>query len=133
MSAGNLTIELGWPSPRLSPNARGSHWPRTHAAKLAREEAFYATRAAMGAQLGPTVTKLDHDGHSAVILRQIAHPPDKRDRDRDGVDSRLKAHRDGIADATGINDKHFRPTGIEWGEPVPGGRVVVELALATGA
>lgn len=132
MSAGTITLTIGWPDKALSQNARGSHWPRTRAAKKAREEAFYATRAAMGAQLGPTVTKLSHDGHSDVLLRQVAHPPDKRSRDRDGIDARLKPHRDGIADATGINDRFFRPTGVEWGEPVPGGRVVVTIDLPEG-
>jgi crossover junction endodeoxyribonuclease RusA len=127
---GNLRIELSWPAKELSPNARGSHWPRTRAAKVAREAAFYATRAAMGAQLGPTVTKLPHDGTSDILLRQIAHPPDNRARDRDGIDARLKSARDGISDALGINDRHFRPTGIEWGEPVSGGKVIVEIEVA---
>lgn len=122
-----IRVELPWPDKALSPNARGSHWPRTDAAKKARADAFWATRQAMGATLGPKVTKLAHDGVSDVILNQVAHPPDKRDRDRDGVDARLKAARDGISDATGINDKHFRPTGIEWGEVVPGGRIIITV------
>lgn len=127
MAGDSIIIELGWPSARLSPNARGSHWPRTHAAKIAREEAYSAARQAMGAQFGPSFTKLPHDGESNIVLRQIAHPPDKRERDRDGIDARLKSHRDGIADALGVNDRFFRPTGIEWGAPVHGGKVVIEV------
>lgn len=133
VAGGSLTIELPWPEAALSPNARGSHWPRTRALKLAREGAFWATRSAMGRTFGPTVTKLSHDGKSDVLLRQIAHPPDKRERDRDGIDARLKGHRDGIADALGINDKFFRPTGIEWGEVVRGGKIIIAVEYAGGA
>lgn len=123
-----LTVTLGWPDKALSQNARSrSHWPRTNATKAAREEGFWATRQAMGAQWGAAVTKLAHDGSSDVLLRQVAHPPANYAYDRDGIDARLKAHRDGIADALGVNDKHFRPTGIEWGEPTPGGKIIITL------
>ena len=125
-----LAIELPWPSADLSQNARhGSHWPRTRAIKLAREDARWLTRQAMGAQLGPQVVKIAHDGASDIILEQVAHPPDRRGRDRDGLDSRLKAARDGIADALQVNDRFFRPTGIQWGEPTRGGKVVVTVNL----
>lgn len=128
-SGGKLVITLPWPSADLSPNAR-LHWAKLGAAKRkAREDAFWLTRSAMGAQLGPTVTSLSHDDKSDVLLRQIAHAPDARSRDRDNLDSRLKAARDGISQAVQINDRFFRPLGIEWGEPVRGGKVVVEIEL----
>ncbi len=115
-----LRIELGWPNKILSPNARGHHMGIWRAKKDARDEALWATRATIGRATFP------HDGGD-IILRQIAHPPDARHRDRDNLDHSLKSHRDGIADALGINDKHFRPTGIEWGEPIPGGKIIIEV------
>jgi hypothetical protein len=31
--------------------------------------------------------------------------------------------------ALGVDDKFFRPTGIEWGDVVPNGKVVIEVQL----
>ncbi len=115
-----LRIELGWPNKILSPNARPHHMALWRAKKDALTEAAWATRAAIGLATFP------HDGGD-IILRQIAHPPDARSRDRDNLDHSMKAARDGIASALGIDDKHFRPTGIEWGEPVHGGKIVIEV------
>ena len=116
-----LTIELSWPVPELSPNKRLHHMALHRFKKAAREEGFWATRQAIGN------AKFHHDGTSDVLLRQVAHPPANYRYDRDGIDARLKAHRDGIADALGVNDRFFRPTGIEWGEPISGGRVVITI------
>lgn len=128
-SGGKLVITLPWPSADLSPNAR-LHWAKLGAAKRkARDDAFWMTRSAMGAQLGPAVTSLSHDGKSDVLLHQTAHAPDARSRDRDNLDSRLKAARDGIAQALQVNDRFFRPLGIEWGEPKRGGEVVITIDI----
>lgn len=125
-----LRIELPWPDKALKQNGQHGHWATvSRARRTARNNAYWLTRAAMGAQLGATTTSINHDGASDIILRQVAHPPDKRARDRDGIDAALKSHRDGIADALRVDDKFFRPTGIEWGEPVAGGRIVVEVQL----
>ncbi len=123
-----IRIELSWPVPALSPNARGSHWPATNAKKTAKKEAYWATRAAMGVARGPSFTRLPHDGTSDVILTQTAYPPANYRYDRDGIDARLKAHRDGIAKALGVDDRFFRPTGIVWGDSVPNGRIVIEVS-----
>lgn len=116
-----LRITLAWPDKVLSPNARPNHFQLSRVKKVAAEEAFWRARIALG--LG----KFEHDGQSDITLRQIAHPPDKRDRDRDNLDHSLKAARDGIAKALGVNDRHFRPTGIEWAEPVKGGQIIIEV------
>ena len=116
-----IRVLLAWPDERLRPNARVHFMQLATAKKAAKKEAFWATRIALGNN------KFPHDGGD-IILRQIAHPPDNRHRDRDNLDSSMKAHRDGISSALGINDKHFRPTGIEWAEPVAGGKIVIEVA-----
>jgi hypothetical protein len=123
-----ITIELAWPSPKLSQNAR-VHWAeKGRFTKASKDTAYWITKAALGAKFGPTF-KFIHDGKSDIILKQIAHPPANYNYDRDGIDARLKAHRDGIAMALGVDDKFFRPTGIEWGAVVPNGKVVIEVQL----
>jgi hypothetical protein len=57
-------------------------------------------------------------------------PPDRQPRDEDNLKARCKAIYDGIADAIGIDDRHFRHQPVVIGEPVKGGRVVVELSAA---
>lgn len=113
-------VELGWPAKALSPNYRSrSHWPRTRAIKAARLEGFVAAKAALRAN--PLM--LDGDRLSFVVT---AYPPDKRIRDDDNVKSALKAARDGIAQALGVDDSRFDER-FQWGEPVKHGKIVVVI------
>lgn len=116
---GEIIIELGWPDKVLSPNSRAHFMAVARAKKLAREEAFWACK---------VVKPLDwkHDG-SRLPLVFTAHPPDARSRDDDNCAASLKAHRDGIAQALGIDDKLFDQR-FRWGDPVKGGRVIAEIA-----
>ena len=115
----SLNIELGWPAKALSPNFRSrSHWPRTNAIKDAREWAYLAAL-----EIVPKCFK--HNGARMPFLI-TAYPPDKRERDDDNLIASLKAARDGIAQALGIDDKLFDQR-LQWGEPVKHGRVVVSL------
>lgn len=118
-----IRVELAWPDKDLSPNARLHPMRLWRAKKTASEAAYWATKVAIGNN------GFRHDGKADIILKQTAYPPDNRPRDRDNIDHSLKAARDGIAMALDINDRHFRPTGIEWGEPVRGGRVVIEVGV----
>jgi crossover junction endodeoxyribonuclease RusA len=116
-----MLIELGWPAKALSPNHRSrSHWPRTNALKAAKKEGYLATLAAMQ---GGGAPKWSSPQLAFVIT---AYPPDKRTRDDDNVKASLKGHRDGIAQALGIDDSRFVER-FQWGEPVKGGRVVIEV------
>ena len=54
------------------------------------------------------------------------HPPDKRRRDLDNMLSSFKSGIDGIVDAIGVDDSDWTIT-ISKGEPVIGGKVVVEI------
>lgn len=110
-------IELAWPDKILSPNSR-AHWRRRAVVTAAaRKEGYYVTKAAkIGIQAGDV----------PVTLHTVLCPPDRRARDMDNAISAGKAHRDGIADALGIDDKHFRLS-FAWGEPVKGGKVVVTV------
>ncbi len=122
-----LRIELAWPDKSLSPNARVHRFAHSKAKAKAKDEGFWSTRAAMGATYGTSFTKMEHDGKSDVILNQTAYPPSARHYDRDNLDASLKAHRDGIANALGVNDRFFRPTGIVWGDSTPNGKIIIEV------
>ena len=111
-------IELPWPPPELSPNAkRRKHW-RVYQpiAKEYRLRCFLLTAAA-GPPPGCKITAITF------------YPPDRRRRDDDGMIGAFKAGRDGVADALGCDDHKFRPA-YRFGDPVKGGRVVIVIGDA---
>lgn len=98
-----MILDLPWPSPDLSPNAR-AHWAVTaKAKKLARKDACTATKAAISAHGKPDL------GEGRIPVRITFYPPDRRRRDDDNMVGSFKAYRDGIADALGVDDQRFRP------------------------
>src|SRR3546814_5360792 len=87
-----LTILLPWPYRSLSPNAR-LHWRRVaEVKKLAKRDAFYATKAERNQKIDAM----------AVSARVTFFPPDRRARDIDNMIASMKASFDGISDAIGI-------------------------------
>lgn len=113
-----ITITLPWPHPILFPNAaKKEHWmPCAEAKRNARAFAKY-TVAGMHVQPPTTPCRVTY----------IFHKPDHRVRDLDGCHSAMKSAQDGIADALGIDDRHFHPVSLDWGENVSGGQVVVTI------
>ena len=109
-------IELPWPSPALSPNARG-HWSKRAKAAKAYRNACYLLTKASGVK-APT-------GRVALSIEFV--PPDRRRRDDDNCLACFKAGRDGIADALGIDDSNFVTTLWLASEPVKGGLVRVTI------
>jgi len=55
------------------------------------------------------------------------YPPDRRSRDDDNIIASLKHARDSIAKALEVDDKQFRMQAPVWHEPVPGGKIEVEI------
>lgn len=109
------TIILPWPAKQLHPNAR-VHWAvRAKHARKAREDGYFAAKAA-GVAARP----------SGVALGIVFYPPNARRRDLDGCLSALKSALDGIADALGVDDSRFA-INMQMGDPVEGGRVEVSL------
>ena len=111
-----MKITLPWPPKELSPNAR-VHWAvKAKAAKTYRQLCAILTRQsgakAKGIPLNITVS---------------FHPPDNRPRDDDNYISAFKPGRDGVADALGIDDKHFHPTYQPRQAPIKGGAVIIEM------
>lgn len=118
----SLSLTLPWPSADLSPNAR-VHWAvRSRAVKSARDYGWGMVRAAMG-PLG-----IPHGSWRGPITAEYTfHPSIERTRDDDGLIGRMKAYRDGMARALGVDDHGFRTMPIVYGEKRKPACVVVTL------
>lgn len=103
-----ITIPLDRNLPKeLSPNFRSrSHWPRTNAVKEARYEACMEVMAVID----------PNDPHQCFQTSKlpltlhvvVARGKGGKELDDDNLWGCIKAYRDGIADALGVDDKHFR-------------------------
>lgn len=117
----SLTLDLPWPAPALSPNAR-QHWATAARAK----KAYRARCRAIATQAGV-------GGLPAGLTRVAAFltflPPDRRGRDWDNMLASMKSGLDGLADAVGINDRDWR-LAMNVADPVAGGQVLVRLEIA---
>lgn len=112
-------IEISWPPKELNPNSTAKLRSKMRAKKAHREEAYWATKAALGASFRAPEGPID------IIV--TFYPPDRRKRDDDNMQGSFKRARDGIATAMGVDDNVFRAR-YQIGEPVPGGKVVVTIA-----
>ena len=109
-------IELPFPPASLSGHAKG-HWrSKSNPTAVYRELAREATKAA-----GVYVP-----GGKGDIRVIVTFYPANRRGDRVNFPIRIKPMFDGIADALGVNDSRFLPSYI-FGEPVKGGKVVVQI------
>lgn len=109
-------VTLPWPPPTLSPNAR-KHWAeKARATKKARFDARIAC-------IEAGISKLPWERMHVDI---VFHAPNWRPYDSDNALSRAKSSLDGIADATGIDDRHWTYA-ISRGEPIEGGQIIVTL------
>jgi len=102
-------VTLPWPSRALSPNSRG-HWSKkAKAAEIYRYTCKVMTREAMQKgqwDLQPLKDLVEAGGQLHVSID--FYPPNRRPRDDDNLIAAFKSGRDGVADAIGIDDKHFR-------------------------
>lgn len=122
MSGGVLHIELGWPAKELSPNTPVHYMKLNRFKNAAKTEAGWATKFAI---------QNDRDWEPAaetVSVNLIAHPPKHWNTgDRDNFAARCKAHLDGIANALGINDKHFGSPTVTWADKTEHGKLIVSI------
>lgn len=117
-----VRIELPFPPASLTPHAKG-HWQKKAAAtKLYRE--FCAGE---GLAAGLHRLRAKH-----IAARVTIHRPNLR-RDYQNCISCFKAGIDGLADAIGVDDRHWSIEFVEGELSRPNGRVVVELeAMSNG-
>ena len=123
----SLTIELPWPSIDLSPNSR-KRWAGIKARKAAKNYAWGMAKAAMGplgiaygSWVGP------------ISVQYTFHPAMDRARDDDNFAARMKAARDGIALALGVDDCGFITQPVILGEKRNPSCVIVTLKAAAVA
>ena len=108
-----MRFTLPWPPSALNPNAR-VHWSvKGRSVRRYRVDARLMATMASGTFCKPSVGL-------------VFHPPDKRRRDLDNCLASFKAGLDGIADALGVNDSHFRIS-MQMGPPVKLGEVEVTI------
>jgi crossover junction endodeoxyribonuclease RusA len=100
-----MQITLDFPPADLFPNrSKGKHWAVTHSSKTTyRESSYWATK-----QQAKGWKHAGGDLHLTLTF----YMPDKRHRDADNCLAAAKAGLDGMADALGVNDRHFQPITI---------------------
>lgn len=114
-----IRLDLPWIEVDLLPNnADGLPWRAL--ARLKSQEKYDGKIAAREVcSIGELDPLRDHS------LSIIYFPPRNPGPDSDNLLKALKHRLDGIAEALGINDRHFNPILITRGSPVAGGRVTV--------
>jgi crossover junction endodeoxyribonuclease RusA len=118
----SITINLGWPEPRLSPNRRPDNAKFYRAMKAeARNIGFILTKQKLAGEPSPFKA-----GVSIRVAPYVA-PPNAHRRDEDNFIAGLKHYMDGIAKALEVDDAQFRWERIRWLEPVKGGALAILL------
>lgn len=112
-------LVLPWPDRVLHPNARPHFMVLAKAKSAARAYAAFATKNKWHGRKFPETGRL----HLWIDF----FAPDKRRRDDDGLLSSMKAARDGIADALGIDDSRFVSHPYIKDETFKGGKVEIRI------
>lgn len=109
------SVLLPFPPKELNPNAR-IHWAKkSKIAKKYRNDCCLLCK-----QAGLNVDDLD-----VLHVFITFYPPNARSRDDDNLIAAFKNARDGIADAIGVDDKHFKTHPLLSDKVVKGGAVEV--------
>ena len=114
-----MRLNLPFPAPELWPNGRPHHMAKAREAKKARALAFclaLSQKDSVKLSDGPVPVKL------TVHPKPYGPAPDK-----DNCSAALKSFTDGIAQAIGVNDRHFAAPVVTIAERKPGGAFVVEI------
>lgn len=117
-----VLIDLPFPAKVLWPNGRGHYMTVGQAKKAHKNWAWAATKAAV-----PAGFKVSDP--TAVRLVYTVYPKDGNRPDEDNCVAAMKAYQDGVALALRVDDKGFKRPDILFGQPVKGGKVVLELKI----
>lgn len=115
-------LELPWPSRELSPNFRG-HWATVAKVKKAYRLKCHQLGLANGLHLAPKTP-------DSVKVHLLFCQPDRRGRDWDNMLASMKSGLDGLAEAMGIDDRHWRLAFDVADDPVKHGKVLVTFEVA---
>ena len=118
-----FTVTLPWPDRKLSPNHRGNWRTKETARKTAIDMGFCAALDAKGNSHGSCVIRL----RDQLKMTLTFHPPDKRRRDLDNIESSMKYYSDGVFALLAIDDSAVVESTKRWGDVKPGGEVVMTL------
>lgn len=113
-----ITVEVPYPDGALLQNSR-KHWT---VKKDATAEARMVARS--NAQTAMGVARWTPAPLTGVVT---IWPPDRRRRDAFNTGAALKPAIDGIFDALGVDDFLVDDWRVQRREPVPGGRVVIQI------
>lgn len=119
MGALAISVECGWPIPRLWPNSRDHRMQVWRAQQAATREAYWATNLVKPRDWKPSGERFK------LTIR--AHPAVSRERDDDNLIAASKAFRDGIASALHVDDKLFDLQPVQWGDKHHQGRLFFDL------
>ncbi len=114
--ASMIEIVLPWPPSSLSPNTR-QHWSKLAKSKKLYRYECWAQAKAQGVQKSDT---------GSLHLDIVFVPPSRRAFDLDNCLARIKAGLDGLADALGVDDKHWSLSIAK--SPEIGGMVKIKIA-----
>jgi crossover junction endodeoxyribonuclease RusA len=119
-----IRIELPWPPKALWPNGRPNRYEKSRKTKMARTLAWGLTAQALGPKLRDYAP-----GDGDIVLKIQLQPPARRGPlpDEDNAMASLKAYRDGIASALGVNDNRFRNDRPEWLPKSDDGAVIISF------
>lgn len=92
-----IEITLPWPPSSLSPNTR-QHWSKLAKAKKAYRHECWVQAKSQGVKKSET---------DRLHLSIVFVPPSRRAFDLDNCLARQKSGLDGLADALGVDDKHW--------------------------
>lgn len=122
-----IVLEFPWPPKLLMPNET-ERWGAKHSKRTARRNARTLGWGLTAAAIGPKLRKWEALADGLQI--HIVLTPPKRPGplpDEDNIKGALKHFLDGIADATGINDRQFRFAPIVWKDKQGAGGVEISF------
>ncbi len=121
-----LKVVASWPDKRLNPNwKRSHHWSRySHQIKVQREEGSASVLEQLHGGRAD-VDALTKDGRIPLAIRFV--PPNRIARDDDGMLGAIKALRDGMAQALGVDDSRFRVASLDIAAPEKPGCVEIMI------
>lgn len=113
-----MRVELAFPSPDLSPNARKDRRGLSGLRSAYKSDSYYITKVGIRGWKRPP---------DNIPLRITFVQPDMRHRDVDNMLASCKAALDGFALALGVDDKVFRPLTLDWTRGKAPGAVILEF------